>query len=337
MAALSNLLVPCGGKWVGMILQLRSAMQAVAALRGGRVLVADRAPLTPAGCFADAAFVVPSVSDPEYVDRLLELCRVHAVRVVLPLIDIDLERLASEAGRFADLGVTLVCPPEELVDLCLDKARFAAFARKHGLSHPRTYRPDQLRDDLFPLFVKRRRGFGSVGSELCHSADEARSALARFPDLLFQEYVRAAEISVDAFISSAGRCTVRVPRLRDRVVGGEAMQTHTIRSAPVTELADRTIAALADLGLRGPLNIQMFDGASPTLIEVNTRLGSASVLSNVASDGRLFASVLQEACGEVSPGAPDDYRDVRLYRYLGDVFHDGLRPLGILPPVERSP
>lgn len=329
----SNLLIPCGGKWVGMILQLRSAMQSVGALRGGRVLVADRAPLTPAGCFADASFVVPAVDHPDYVDHLLALCRAEGVRVVLPLIDIDLERLAPHADRFAEVGATLACPVEHLVDLCLDKARFALFAEKHDLAQPITYAPGELHDGLFPLFMKRRRGFGGIGAGPCRSLDEARWALEQCPDLLFQEHIRAPEVSVDAFISAAGGCTVRVPRLRDRVVGGEAMQSHTIRSTAVTDVADRTIAALSSVGLSGPVNIQIFLGDPPKLIEVNTRLGSASVLSNAATEGRLFASVLTEACGEFSQGDPDDYRELSLYRYLGDVFHDGRQPLHAVPPI----
>jgi len=314
-----------------MVLQLKQAMSTVPALRGGRILIADRAPLTPAGCFADGALVVPPVEHSEYVDNLLEVCCTHGVRVVLPIIDIDLLRLAPHAGRFTGAGTTLVCPPPEVVDLCLDKTRFAAFARECKLPHPRTYSPDELTGDLFPLFMKRRMGFGSIGAGLCRSLSDAKRALQQDPDLIFQEYVNNTEISVDAFVSRTGRCTVRVPRVRDKVIGGEAVQTHTIRSERIVDLENRALAALGARGLRGPANVQLFTGDSPTLIEVNPRLGSASVLSNVASDGRLFTSVLGEACGQTHDGDPDAYRELSLYRFLGDVFHDGLRPVGLLP------
>ncbi|MGH7225196.1 MAG: hypothetical protein ACRELF_18395, partial [Gemmataceae bacterium] len=62
--------------------------------------------------------------------------------------------------------------------------------------------------------------------------------------------------------------------------------------------------------------------AQPWLIEVNARLGSASVLGNAATNGRYFASVLKHACGEPVDGDPDDYQEgMSLYRYWGDVFH----------------
>jgi biotin carboxylase len=121
--------------------------------------------------------------------------------------------------------------------------------------------------------------------------------------------------------------------MRVRVIGGEAVPSCTIRDASVAELADRTIAALARRGYQGPLNLQLFAGARQVLIEVNARLGSASVLSNQATGGRLFAAMLREACGGVSDGDPDDYRaDMHLIRYWGEIFHEGSDALRFLPP-----
>jgi carbamoyl-phosphate synthase large subunit len=331
-----NVLLTCGGGWVGLVQQLRQAMRHVPALRDGHLLVADRAALTPAGCFADLAVLVPDVASPDYVDHLLDLCRSRRVRVVVPHLDIDLNRLAPHLGRFADAGTAVVCPPPDLVELCGDKARFEAFARAEGLPCPRSYPTEELREELFPLFAKRRRGSASVGAGVCRSVAEARERLRQDPDLLFQEAIEGPEVSVDAYLSRQGRCTVRVPRWRDKVVAGEAVQSRTFRSAAVAELADRTITALARRGLWGPLNVQLFAGDRPTLIEVNPRLGSASVLSDRATVGRYFASVLGEACGEPCTGDPDDYRDgLHLYRYWGEVYHDGDRPVEYVPP--RAP
>ena len=52
---------------------------------------------------------------------------------------------------------------------------------------------------------------------------------------------------MDAYINTGGRCIVRVPRIRDKIVDGEAVQAHTIRSAPVADLVDRTVAALREI------------------------------------------------------------------------------------------
>jgi hypothetical protein len=80
------------------------------------------------------------------------------------------------------------------------------------------------------------------------------------------------------------------------------------------------------------MNLQVFCSDPPRIGEVNPRLGSASVFSNFASHGRLFRSVLAGACGEEVDGDPDDYRvGLQLRRFLGDVYFDDERVLGVVP------
>ena len=282
-----NVVLTCGGKWVGLVTQFRAAMRQTAALRHGKMLVADCAPFTPAGCFADGSFTVPHAHHPEFVDALLQLCEHHAARVVIPHTSLDMHDLAHHVERFARRGITLVCPPPALLELCYDKRRFERFAREEGLSQPRAYPVESLADAPWPLFAKRQRGYGSRGAGPCRTLPEAQAALKRFPDLVFQEFIDGPELTVDAFIASGGRCTVRVPRVRDKIMDGESVQAHTVRDAAVCTLVDHTIAALRGEVLRGPLNVQAFAGPRPVLIEVNARVGSGSVLGDAATNGRI--------------------------------------------------
>lgn len=324
----ANVLVTCAGKWVGMVLGLNQAMDQVTPLAGGQLIVADRASVTAAGAFADRAEIVPEIVDPGYVDALLELCEQRSIRVVVPIIDADMNRLAEHTDRFETLGTAVVLPSPELVRLCFDKAEFQEFATSQGLNPPHRYLAHELPDASYPLFYKPVRGFGSVGAGTCATPDDAL-ALASVRTLIFQERVQAPEVSVDAFVSITGRCTLMVQRVRDKVIGGESVQSHTIKDLGIRRLARRAVEALAGRGFHGPLNIQIFATAPPKIVEINPRLGSASVFSNFASSGRLFRSVLAEACGLVAEGDPDDYAEgMHLYRYLGDVYHDGARVLG---------
>ena len=327
-----NLLVTCGGKWVGIVLQLREAMRRNPDLAYGKIFVASSDALTPAGCFADGTVQVPLICDPSYVDCLLAACRQFGIRIVVPLIDLDLARMAPHLARFDEVGTAVVCPPPDLVELCFDKLAFAQFAARNGLRHPRTVGVTGLSDLHFPAFFKRRRGFGSIGSGVCQSLEKAVRLTAEIPDLVFQELVEAPEITVDAYIARSGCCIVRVPRVRDKVVAGESYRSHTVRLTAVDDLARRTIDALAREGLRGPLNVQIFQTPDPMLLEVNTRLGSAVVLSNLATGGRLLDALLCEALMGTSTGDPSDYRvGVQLSRFLGDVFHVGTEVLAVKP------
>lgn len=327
-----NVLVTCGGKWVGIVRQIREAMNSLPEFRMAKIVVVSVEPLTPAGCFADVSVQVPLIRDPAYVDCLLEVCRQHEVGVVIPLIDLDLDRLAPHLARFATEGTVIACPEPVMVQLCLDKFAFFEFARANNLAHPATVDATNLADLAFPAYYKRRHGFGSIGSGICATREEAETFAAAQPDLLFQELVCAPELTIDVFIARDGRTVARVPRFRDKVVAGEVFKSHTARVPAAEELADRTVAALAALGLRGALNVQLFLGPEPSLIEVNTRLGSGVVLSNVATEGRILRSLLVEAAGGTATGSADDFRaGLHLSRFWGDVFHDGEAVIAVHP------
>lgn len=327
-----NVLVTCGGKWAGLLLQLRDAMARLPIFQGAKLVVASSDSFTPAGCFADVTHVVPLIRDPAYVDRLLAVCRAENIGVIVPLLDLDLERLAAHHAVFAAAGVALVCPTPELVELSIDKLRFARFATEHGLRVVTTWLYHECDHVRFPLFYKRRRGFGSIGSGVCDTLAMFQKLAAADSALIFQPVVDAPEISVDAYIARSGICTVCVPRLREKVVAGESYKSRTIDDPPVTSLARATIGALARAGLRGPINLQIFATDPPQLLELNARLGSASVLGNTATAGRLFTSLLAEAAGETAQGDPDDYiRNLALARFLGDVFHQERRVVSIQP------
>lgn len=334
----NNIIVSCGGRWVGIVLQFKQAMQQLPQFQHGKLYVTDQSAITPAGCFADGSFIVPRIKSDSYIEEMLRVCEQHRIGVVIPLIDIDVVRLAPHRAAFARIGTTIVSPEPGLVEMCFDKEQFEQFTVRRGLPYPRTYAAAEITRDHLPLFIKHRRGYGSIGARPVYTMSDFENALKEYDDLIFQELIDAPEISVDAYVDRNGRCTVRVPRVRQKVIGGEAIQSQTIRNSAVAALADCTIQSLFEEGLYGPMNIQLFASEHPVLIEVNSRIGSASVLSNMATGGRFYRHILEEALGSEVFGSPDDYKEnMHIYRFLGDVFHDGTSPAGIYPTPEQRP
>lgn len=327
-----NILVTCGGKWVGQILQLRQAAAQIEALRGAKLFVADRNPITPAGQFADGSFQVPAIADPAYPQELLQICRNHQVGIIVPLIDIDVQRLSFNRELFAAEGVTLIGPPPEIAKLCFDKRCFSPWAAARGIPVPKMIDKAALELAAYPLFAKPACGFGSIGARTCHTINEAQQAAEERSDLVFEEFLSGTEYSVDGYVNHAGACIVCVVRVREQVVGGEAYRSRTVQEPEVFNVARRTIDALAAAGHRGPINVQIIRGEKLAVIDVNPRLGSATVLSNQATGGRLYEGLLREAIGETVWGEPTDYRvGLRLWRFLGDVFFQDERVLGSYP------
>ncbi len=349
-----HVLIPCGGKWVGHVVQVREAMNQVPAFHGGRVFVADLQPITPAGCFADDSFQVPPVADPGYAAAIRELALKHGIGLILPLIDIDVMALAPQREALAQHGIHVVSPAPDVAEICFDKRRFHSFATARGLAVPRLFPAEDLPSAPFPLFAKPARGFGSIGAGLCPDLASAEKCRRDRPDLIFEEYCVGTEYSVDLYASRSGEVTVAVVRRRDKVVGGEAYQTRTVRNPEVQALARACASALASLGYWGPLNVQIIAGPrGPAVIDVNPRLGSASLLSNVATSGRLFRSILYEAAGDTCHrpgdgpqgydgpqhcGGPEDYVvGLCLTRFLGEVYHHEGQAVRVDPPPRGIP
>lgn len=318
-----NVLITCGGRWAGMVAQVRATLPQVPALAAGRVIVADLEIVAPAGHFAHEAVAIPPMKDPGYVPRLLEVCREKQVRVLLPLIDLDMAQLVPHHDAFAAAGVTLMAPAPELMEVCFDKVAFHAFAQAHGLRTPRLYASEELDSAPYPLFHKLRHGFGSRSTGFVTSAAKARELLAEDPNLLFMEGLSGPELSVDALISRDGRILHAVQRIRDKVIGGEVARSHTVKLGPVTQAVEKALRALAGAGFHGPANLQLFLSEEPALFDVNLRLGAGgSTLANMATGGHFFESMLREACGDLAPAPKRDYEEgLALYKYAGDLFY----------------
>lgn len=336
-ASKGSVLVTCGGKWVGLVGALKAAAGEVWGVES-RVAVADREQITPAGYFADESWQVPAIGEDSYVDSLLTLCRQHRYTALVPLVDTDLARLVPFAPDFERIGTRLVAPKAEIAEVCLDKVEFAALCGSSEIPHPKVALPADFSEPQYPLIAKPRRGFGSIGLRHVANSKEAEALHRKDPAIMFQERFVAEEFSVDGYINRNGECIVLVPRLRCKVVGGEAQRSVTTEPDDVWQIARRMCDVLARHGYQGPVNIQVFGGDAPAVLEVNPRLGSASVLSNAATGGRFFRALLGEAHGEVATGSPEDYAvGLRLYRFTGDVFYrDSVVAAAVPPKIESA-
>ena len=87
----------------------------------GRVIATDCSNLAPAVYEADAFYLVPRITAPDYLDRVLEICEKEKITGVFSLIDPELSLLAKERERFLAVGTTPIISDYELVETCFDK------------------------------------------------------------------------------------------------------------------------------------------------------------------------------------------------------------------------
>src|SRR5690606_19989614 len=97
-----NVLVTAASRRVALV---QGFQRALAARGGGRVIVTDINPLSPAVHVADRSYLVPLSDDPSYLDVIAGICEAEQVGLVVPTIDDELERFAAAREDFAALGV----------------------------------------------------------------------------------------------------------------------------------------------------------------------------------------------------------------------------------------
>ena len=71
-----NILVTAASRRVPLVRAFHHAVASV----GGRVVVSDIDPLSPAVHLADGAYRVPLATDPDYLDCIVEICRLERDR-----------------------------------------------------------------------------------------------------------------------------------------------------------------------------------------------------------------------------------------------------------------
>ena len=245
-----NVLLTCAGRRNYMIDFFRAALEG-----RGQVYAADSSSDAPALHEADRAFVVPSISRPEYIEHLLELCRENDVGLLLSLNDLELPLLARHRERFRGQGTVAVVSSPQVIDTCFDKWATGRFLASCGIACPKGYltlREAQValdrREIALPLVVKPRWGSASVGiahvehhddlapiyhllrQQLANTILAEPSARDRERAGLIEERIRGQEYGLDIFNDLDGRYVGTFARCKLAMRAGETDRAVTVES-----------------------------------------------------------------------------------------------------------
>jgi len=236
----------------------------------------------PALSFVDRAKLVPRITDPAYLDRMISLVRRGRIRLLVPLIDLELVSLAHARPQFAETGCTVLISGVETVETCRDKLATYKHLAAAGIDTPATWTLDDamsMRDEHFPLFVKPRFGSASIGLHTVAGLSELQLVARRVEEPIVQEFVRGPEYTIDAYAGFDGKPACVVPRRRLRVRGGEVVESQVCLDRDVMEVGRRVVSSLEECV--GVITIQCIrrENGSVAVIEINPRFGGGVPLS----------------------------------------------------------
>jgi carbamoyl-phosphate synthase large subunit len=306
------------------------------------VVAVDPNPLAPAQYAAHVRASAPPIDDPEYVPELARLCKAHGVGAVLPLTDLDIEKLAQAHER--DLLPALV-PSAEVARATYDKYEAHLLLERLQLPSPPTALPHHADLDAldYPVMVKPRQGSGARSIHLAHDPAQARFFVeyVREPTMV-QRAMDGPELSIDCLGDREGRCLNAIPRTMLESRGGESIKGTVIDDPELVALGRSTMEAL---GVRGPATIQVFRDPRLGLriTDVNTRFGGAFPAPALAAlPGRSYPElIVRMAAGErVDPHVGEYRAGVTFTRYYWQLeLDERLQPTGndITPGGPPSP
>jgi carbamoyl-phosphate synthase large subunit len=305
------------------------------------VVAVDPNPLAPAQYAAQVRASAPPIDDPEYVPELQSLCEQHGVGAVLPLTDLDIEKLA-QAGEQGALAALV--PSAEVARATYDKYETHLLLERLGLPSPPTVLPHANLDALhYPVMVKPRRGSGARSIHLAHDPAQARFFVEYVQEpTMVQRAMEGPELSIDCLGDTDGHCLNAIPRTMLESRGGESIKG-TVIDDP--ELVGFARAVMEALSVRGPATIQVF--RDPQLgiriTDVNTRFGGAFAAPALAAlPGRSYPElIVKMAAGErIAPHLGEYTAGITFTRYYWQLeLNERMEPTGkdILPGGSPPP
>jgi carbamoyl-phosphate synthase large subunit len=299
-----RLLVLAAGTRVG-----QNILATFAGRRDGVRLVATTSVADEPGPFGyDTVHLVPETRSPEYEAKLLDVVASERIDLVVPCRDDDVLMLAGVRERRPELAARLLCGSVAAARAICDKAEGFAFSVRHDLPFAPTLvdaGPEACaafaREHGFPLVVKPRRGYASLGVFLVWNERQLVHAFAREGTVAqkflgdpavftrFQEAVerdglplfhtfQGTRHSIQVLIAPDGRVAdVMCIRLRS-----DRRRSKTVMADPepvARGIGERCGAAFSAAGWRGPLNIQCQKDAGGRMMihEFNGRFTGATM------------------------------------------------------------
>lgn len=316
-----NVLLTAIGKRVQLVEHLKTQF---------KVIGVDASDLNPAKNFVDAFYVVPEWKETEYLETLLKICKKEQVDILIPLYEQEFLRLSEAENQFDRIGTRLLLSDYNVIDICNDKVKTAAFFEKCNIATPKTLTEEEIlypeeHAISYPLIVKPLDGMGSSNVFKIHNKAELQFFYEYVKKPMVQICAKGTEYTIDVLCDLHGMPIYIVPRIRLEVRSGEVTKSRTVRQELIIKETTRLLECLNKAGtVRGPMTIQCFlaeDLKSLQFIEINPRFGGGVPLSFAA--GADYATAIKAMhLGEEVPYREERFRELTMMRYELAVFEE---------------
>ena len=245
----------------------------------GKVIAADMSSLAPAIYEADKYYIVPKINNPEYIDKLLDICKKEDIDCIFSLIDPELSIIAKNKEKFLENGVIPLVSNYDIVELALNKYEMYKYLTNNGVKTAKTYlNKNDFYKDLddgkinFPVFVKPCKGSASIIINKVNSKEEIEILFSLNKDLIIQEFIDGQEIGADVYIDPISKKVVSIfTKEKIRMRAGETDKAKSFKDEELFKLITKLVE---QIGYEFVVDIDIFKKDNEYYIsEINPRFG----------------------------------------------------------------
>ena len=274
----------------------------------GNVVATDMSELAPAIYEADKYYIVPRMTEPGYLDVILDICKKEKIDGVLSLIDPELSLLAKNKDKFEAVGTTVVGSSYELCEMSLDKYEMYEWLKNHNYKCAKSYMDkDEFYTDVeagkanYPVFVKPARGSASIAISKVYDKETVELLFGHDERLMIQEYLNGQEIGADVYIDMvSGEIVSIFTKKKLKMRAGETDKAVSFKDDKLFDLIKKFVS---EAGYRGQIDIDIFDiNGEYYISEVNPRFGGGypHAYESGCDHMKLILSNLQGKCNKKS-------------------------------------
>lgn len=245
----------------------------------GKIIATDNSALAPALYEAHKHYIVPKITDPNYIDTILSICRQEKINGVISLIDPELEILARNESIFLENGVVPIISDYKSVILAYSKYEMNLELTKHNIPTIKTYNSlESFYNDFnkknisFPVFVKPNKGSASKGIGIVETAEELENKFKNERDLIIQEYMNGDEYGADVYIDLIDNKPKTIFLKKKLVMrAGETEKSVSVINKEINKIIFKMLESIP---FKGVIDIDIFEHNGKYYIsEINPRFG----------------------------------------------------------------
>ena len=245
----------------------------------GKVIYTDMSELAPSIYLADKHYIVPRMTEPGYVEVILDICKSEKIEGVISLIDPELSLLAANKERFAEIGTMVIGSTYNLCEMSLDKYEMYKWLEKHEYNCAKSYMDkEKFYADVeagkvtYPVFVKPARGSASIAISKVHDKETIEQLFEHNEGLMIQEFLDGQEIGADVYIDLISKNVVSIfTKKKIKMRAGETDKAVSFKDEKLFELIKKFVG---EAGYEGQIDIDIFDiNGEYYISEVNPRFG----------------------------------------------------------------